>query len=207
MKTSFEDRHSRLIIAVGVGAIVFALVLLFALLVHAAADDESVPLVIKAHRAVLERLALKPPAWPFRTFDGPRGFGTYWRANDMSGSWKARRDCIEQVLGPTRDALEDLEELEYERRLAKGPSGSFKNLIFAADGVKPEIVLRDAVNNEVEIVRHADTCLVFTDPLPPHGLTWRQSERRSSPPRLRRQPRPGPRDRARPDRLQPDTRP
>ncbi|MEU3639888.1 hypothetical protein AB0H23_27190 [Streptomyces albogriseolus] len=137
-------------------------------------DDENVPLIIKAHRAVLERLALEPPAWPFRTFDGPRGFGTYWRANDMSGSWKARRDCIEQILGPTRDALEDLEELEYERRFTKGPSGSFKNLIFAADGIKPEIVLRDAVNNEVEIVRHADTCLVFTDPLPPHGLTWRQ---------------------------------
>ncbi len=92
----------------------------------------------------------------------------------MSGSWKARRDCIEEILGPTRDALEDLQELEYERRFTKGPSGSFKNLIFAADGVKPEIVLRDAVNNEVEIVRHADTCLVFTDPLPPHGLTWRQ---------------------------------
>jgi hypothetical protein len=91
-----------------------------------------------------------------------------------SGGWQARRDCIEQILGPTRDALEDLQELEYERRFTKGPSGSFKNLIFAADGVKPEIVLRDAVNNEVEIVRHADTCLVFTDPLPPHGLTWRQ---------------------------------
>lgn len=35
-------------------------------------------------------------------------------------------------------------------------------------------MLRDAVNNDVEIFRHADTCLVFTDPLPPHGLTWRQ---------------------------------
>ncbi|WND15867.1 hypothetical protein [Streptomyces violaceus] len=35
-------------------------------------------------------------------------------------------------------------------------------------------MLRDAVNNDVEIVRYADTCLVFTDPLPPHGLTWRQ---------------------------------
>ncbi|MEV5273409.1 hypothetical protein [Streptomyces werraensis] len=137
-------------------------------------DDENVPVVIKAHRAVLERLALKPPTWPFRTFDGPRGFGTYWRDNNMSGSWKARRDCIEQILGPTRDALEDLQELEYERRFSKGPSGTFKNLIFAADGAKPQIVLRDAVNNDVEIVRHADTCLVFTDPLPPHGLTWRQ---------------------------------
>ncbi|MFJ3106521.1 hypothetical protein [Streptomyces sp. NPDC086835] len=137
-------------------------------------DDENVPVVMKAHRAVLERLALEPASWPFRTFDGPRGFGTYWRDNGMSGSWKARRDCIEQILGPTRDALEDLQELEYERRFTKGPSGSFKNLIFAADGAKPQIVLRDAVNNDVEIVRHADTCLVFTDPLPPHGLTWRQ---------------------------------
>ncbi|MET8514383.1 hypothetical protein [Streptomyces sp. NPDC005077] len=136
--------------------------------------DEDVPVVIKAHRAVLERLALKSLVWPFRAFDGPRGFGTYWRDNGMSGSWKARRDFIEQLLGPTRDALEDLQELEYERRFTKGPSGSFKNLIFAADGAKPELVLRDAVNNDVEIVRNADTCLVFTDSLPPQGLTWRQ---------------------------------
>ncbi|WP_087793316.1 hypothetical protein [Streptomyces sp. CS159] len=41
MKTSFEDRHSRLIIAAGAGAIVFALVLLFALLVHDADGDDS----------------------------------------------------------------------------------------------------------------------------------------------------------------------
>ncbi|MGW1396830.1 hypothetical protein ACWD6Q_34825 [Streptomyces nigra] len=30
------------------------------------------------------------------------------------------------------------------------------------------------MNNDVEIVRHAEACLVCTDPLPPHGLTWRQ---------------------------------
>ncbi|MER6503089.1 hypothetical protein ABT218_27910 [Streptomyces sp. NPDC001455] len=67
-----------------------------------------------------------------------------------------------------------MQELEYERRFTKLPSGSFKNLIFAADGPKPQIVLRDAVNNDVEIVRNADNCLVFTDSLPPYGLTWRQ---------------------------------
>ncbi|RZU46508.1 hypothetical protein EV284_1189 [Streptomyces sp. BK022] len=137
-------------------------------------NNDTVPVVIKAHRAVIERLALKPPAWPFRTFDGPRGFGSYWRDHDMSGSWKARRDCVEKILGPTRDALEELQELEYESRFRNGPAGSFKNLIFAADGEKPEMVLRDAVNNDVEIVRNAHTCLVFTDPLPPQGLTWRQ---------------------------------
>ncbi|MYR83654.1 hypothetical protein GTY41_01510 [Streptomyces sp. SID685] len=137
-------------------------------------NNDTVPVIIKAHRAVIERLALEPPVWPFRTCDGPRGFGSYWRDNDMSGSWKARRDCVETILGPTRDALEELQELEYESRFRKGPAGSFKNLIFAADGEKPEMVLRDAVNNDVEIVRNAHTCLVFTDPLPPQGLTWRQ---------------------------------
>jgi len=137
-------------------------------------NDESVVLAIKAHRAVLQRLALEPPVWPFRTFEGPHGFGTYWRDNDMRGSWQARRDCIELILGPTRDALGQLQELEYESRFKKGPSGQFKNLIFAADGDKPDIVLRDAVNNDVEIVRNAHTCLVFSDALPPQGLTWRQ---------------------------------
>ncbi|MFM9457303.1 hypothetical protein [Streptomyces europaeiscabiei] len=30
------------------------------------------------------------------------------------------------------------------------------------------------MNSDVEIVRHTDACPVFADPLPPHGLTWRQ---------------------------------
>lgn len=137
-------------------------------------NDDNVQLVIKAHRAVLERLALEPPVWPFRTFDGPHGFGTYWRNHDMRNSWQARRDCIESILGPTRDTLEQLQELEYESRFTQRPPGRFKNLIFAADGAKPEIVLRDAVNNDVEIVRNADNCLIFSDTLPPQGLTWRQ---------------------------------
>ncbi len=134
-------------------------------------DDESVMLAIKAHRAVLERLGMEPPRLPFRNFSS---FGDYWRRNGMSGSggWAARRECVESLLGPARDALEQLEEAEYEAQFKKGPTGRFKNLIFAADGPKPKIVLRDAVNNDVEIVSNADNCLVFTDPLSPYGLTW-----------------------------------
>ncbi|MFF3312827.1 hypothetical protein [Streptomyces sp. NPDC002952] len=87
----------------------------------------------------------------------------------MSGSWKVRRDCIEELLGPTRDALEDPQELEYERRFTKGPAGSFKNLIRAANGAKPQIVLRDAVNNDVEIVQAARGALPAADGLPAPG--------------------------------------
>jgi hypothetical protein len=53
-----------------------------------------------------------------------------------------------------------------------GVDGELKNLIFAADGPKPRIVLRDAVNNVIEIVENADHCLVYDRPLGPDGLTW-----------------------------------
>ncbi|RRJ28811.1 hypothetical protein EIL82_18800 [Pandoraea apista] len=45
-----------------------------------------------------------------------------------------------------------------------------KNLIFASIGEKPELVFRDAVNNDVEIVKHADKVLVFDRLLPSSGL-------------------------------------
>lgn len=53
-----------------------------------------------------------------------------------------------------------------------GVDGELKNLIFAADGPKPRIVLRDAVNNVIEIVENANHCLVYDRPLGPEGLTW-----------------------------------
>jgi very-short-patch-repair endonuclease len=56
-------------------------------------------------------------------------------------------------------------------RLA-GVSGSPKNLIFASDGPKPDIVLADAINNDVRIVRHQEHCLIFERPIPDSGLTW-----------------------------------
>ncbi|SEG75884.1 hypothetical protein SAMN04489712_11194 [Thermomonospora echinospora] len=57
---------------------------------------------------------------------------------------------------------------------AKGVAGELKNLIFAADGPKPKIVLRDAVNNVIEIVENAQYCLVYDRPLTERGLTWQE---------------------------------
>lgn len=54
-----------------------------------------------------------------------------------------------------------------------GVDGELKNLIFAAHGPKPRIVLRDAINNVIEIVEHADKCLVYDRPLDATGLSWR----------------------------------
>ncbi|WP_405551034.1 hypothetical protein OG215_40350 (plasmid) [Streptomyces globisporus] len=83
-------------------------------------NDEEVVLAVKAHRAVLERLGLEPPQLPFRHHSG---FFDYWRRNNMSGGggWQARRECIEELLGPTRQALEDLQEAEYEQSVHERP--------------------------------------------------------------------------------------
>lgn len=55
-----------------------------------------------------------------------------------------------------------------------GVRGEMKNIIFAADGPKPRIVLRDAINNDLEIVGNTGNCLVYDRPLTETGLTWRQ---------------------------------
>ncbi len=59
-----------------------------------------------------------------------------------------------------------------DRAGVRGVAGDLKNLIFASTGPKPEIVLRDALNNAVEITRGADTCLIYDRPIPETGLTW-----------------------------------
>jgi hypothetical protein len=53
-----------------------------------------------------------------------------------------------------------------------GVDGELKQLIFAANGPKPRIVLRDAINNVIEIVENAEYCLVYDRPLGGDGLTW-----------------------------------
>ncbi|HIA51759.1 MAG TPA: hypothetical protein EYN91_06670 [Candidatus Melainabacteria bacterium] len=52
-----------------------------------------------------------------------------------------------------------------------GVAGAPKNLIFAADGPKPEIVLSDAINNDIRIVKNADNCLVYDRPIGSNGLS------------------------------------
>ena len=58
------------------------------------------------------------------------------------------------------------------RRIGAGVRGTMKNLIFAAIGPKPEIVLIDAVNNDLRITGNVQGCLMYDRPLAAHGLTW-----------------------------------
>ncbi|TSE15701.1 hypothetical protein B1A87_007090 [Arthrobacter sp. KBS0703] len=107
-------------------------------------------------------------------------------AGESEDPWSGKSRYVEKKLnGLTLDELISLghkvhedypsDELEHLLTLvgAGGVAGELKNLIFAADGPKPRIVLRDAVNNDIQIVEHADRCLVYDRALPPEGLTWR----------------------------------
>lgn len=56
--------------------------------------------------------------------------------------------------------------------IRRGVTGKVKNLIFASTGPKPEIVLADAVNNDIRIVKNGGFCLIYDSPIPERGLRW-----------------------------------
>lgn len=56
-------------------------------------------------------------------------------------------------------------------KLAGGVTGTPKNLIFAANGPKPELVFADAINNDIRIVKNEEFCLIFDRPIGTSGLS------------------------------------
>ncbi len=58
------------------------------------------------------------------------------------------------------------------RRRDRGVGGKPKNLIFASTGPKPELGFRDAVNNDLVILKHAEHCLIYEDRISDNGLLW-----------------------------------
>lgn len=132
-------------------------------------SDEEMASVLRCLRSVLTRnhIDFDPP---FRDF---RGFHGYWSSHSMSGAggWGARRGYLSDLFGPVFSGLDKLDSTASDTNL-RGADGQLRNLIFASAGQKPEIVLRDAIANVVEVTRHADSCLFYDRPLTAAGLTW-----------------------------------
>ncbi|MET3937154.1 hypothetical protein [Arthrobacter sp. OAP107] len=82
----------------------------------------------------------------------------------------ARRMVTE--LEVTDMLLADLTALLADYDRGGGVGTPAKNLIFAANGPKPELVLRDALNNDIEITRNGEYCLIYDRPIPADGLTY-----------------------------------
>lgn len=88
-----------------------------------------------------------------------------------------------RILAEHEVADHGLQELLDAYDAGGGVEGPTKNLIFAANGPKPDIVLRDAMSNDIEIVGNAEYCLVYDQPIPAEGLRmthlaawWRAKE-------------------------------
>ena len=63
-------------------------------------------------------------------------------------------------------------ELVYKVYRKQIISGNMKNLIFAPLGKKPDIVIDDAINNDLKIVGDTDNCLFYNFQHNVDGLSW-----------------------------------
>ncbi|MEX0668147.1 MAG: hypothetical protein WD061_00185 [Candidatus Saccharimonadales bacterium] len=62
---------------------------------------------------------------------------------------------------------------EIDMRTTSRLKGRPKNLIFAANGPKPEIFLSDSVNNDIKINKNAKFCLIYDAEIDPNqGISW-----------------------------------
>ncbi len=72
---------------------------------------------------------------------------------------------VVQELCSNTELGELLEEIDWVVR--PGVTGQPKNIIFGSDGPKPDLVLVDAVDNDIQIVRNAEHCLIYNRPINP----------------------------------------
>lgn len=91
-----------------------------------------------------------------------------------AGGWGARRGYLSEVFNPVFTRLDDIDDERGGRSRLRGVDGQPRNLIFASTGPKPDIVLRDAIDNVIEVTRNAEYCLFYDHPLDTSGLTWAQ---------------------------------
>lgn len=115
-------------------------------------------------------------------------FGLPPEADNEDGPWQGKWRYVErrirhwrlpELLALGRDVAAVYDDDRVLNHLLgmngpRGVRGEMKNLIFAADGPKPRIVISDAISNDLEIVEHGEHCLVYDRPLSEAGLTWRQ---------------------------------
>jgi len=103
-------------------------------------------------------------------------------AKDDDNPWSSKRMYVLSLIKKdSESALIELATRVNERyqsdrlkivlsQFIGGVCGEVKNIIFAANGPKPELVLADAVHNVIEIVENAEYCLVYDKPIISKGF-------------------------------------
>jgi hypothetical protein len=111
----------------------------------------------------VDLLGLEPPGEGEDPFYSKR---VYVRGRLLNKSIAEMEAMARKIIDEYGD--EALEQI-IEQLGMTGVAGELKNLIFAANGPKPRIVLHDAVNNVIEITENAEFCLVYDQPLTRSG--------------------------------------
>jgi very-short-patch-repair endonuclease len=158
-------------------------------------DDELEPLLMdpstRSLRAQIDRHVFRNPEdWSVEhlmdrlgAFDAsPRRFVLFLEglaSSDVRPDVASQRRFVEKVNPQLQACGAELRETGEEGgypvftvcALGAKPLGRPKQLIFASS-VKPDLRFRDAVNNDIEIVTHADRVLVYDRPIGETGLRW-----------------------------------
>ncbi|MFD0223238.1 hypothetical protein ACWGPD_34310 [Streptomyces hirsutus] len=133
-------------------------------------DDEGSEELLRCLKAVLRRhgIDFNPP------FRSHAGFRRYWidKGMDGGGGYAKRSGYLAELFDPIRARLDELEVASERLDGLRGVDGTLKNIVFASTGYKPEIIMSEMIDGAIEIVEHADTCLVYDRPLTDAGLTW-----------------------------------
>lgn len=87
------------------------------------------------------------------------------------------RDCFNKILQHDGYEIVPVEWISGApvfgaRRLGSVTPGAVKQLVFAADGPKPKIVLADLPSGDIRITENEKYCLVYDRPIKGTGLTW-----------------------------------
>lgn len=94
--------------------------------------------------------------------------------SNVDAGWKHQREVLQDLLSEAHSALRvRADGRGLELAASRRPRSVAKNLIFAANGPKPEFVVSDAISNDIEIVRNGEYCLMYDKPLSPAGMSWR----------------------------------
>lgn len=118
--------------------------------------------LLRSLRAVLKRVGIHFNPL-FRDFEGFARLKAGWTFGQAS-------DYVNDLFESIQARLEELEE-EPDGAI-RGVDGKLKNIIFASTGAKPRIVLRNALDNVIEITKNENLCLFYDQPLSAKGLMW-----------------------------------
>jgi hypothetical protein len=94
--------------------------------------------------------------------------------DDEQDDWVAFLNGIVEADGlqlVESDRISKRRVFTIERR-TPGSLSKPKNLVFASKGPKPELGFKDAVSNDIVILKHAEHCLIYEDGIGEDGLSW-----------------------------------